>query len=294
MKLKNFIFYLSSASLLLVSGCVENVKENSKQSIHLYTDLSNSLDSTLFDNFEKRTNIHVYVHHSSSIEILQKLKTEKWESNMDAVLLSNALDLIELNEENLFSKTAGIAGNDDFNWQALFSNPFVFTFPKDSVNLFKSYGQLFRNDNSRVGTAQIKSFDRWGNLIPALKKNYLIYSLSQIQGQILYSDTLNGTNIKYVEIAPYSFHKNKSKIVFPDQFYKGSVGIIGGIGLIKQSKNRANASILFEHCRNITWRKKLAQVIDLFPILSPEENKSRQILLYQTPTSLRGIKNNAN
>jgi ABC-type thiamine transport system substrate-binding protein len=284
MKVKRFILSILCVNILLVSSCVDTVKENSFQYLHLYTDLSNSLDATLFDEFAKQTDIHVYVHYASAESILRKIKTEKWESNADGVLLSNALNLIELNDGGFFTKTDELSERD---WQCLFINPFIFSSPKDTVQLFTSYGQLFRNENSRVDASLIKSFNQWGNLIPALKKNYPIYSLSKIQGKILHSDSVKGKETKIVQIAPFSYYTDKSKIVFPDQFYKGAIGIIGGIGLIKQSKNRSNAQELYIYCKNSSWRKKLARDIRLFPILSPEENKKRQILFNQTPPNLK-------
>lgn len=257
----------------------------------MYTDLSNPLDSTLFNEFEKQTDIHVYVHYASAEHILQKIKTKKWESDADGVLLSNAMDLIELNDNDFFSKTNEL---DEFDWQPLFSNPFVFTFPKDTIKHFRSYGQIFRNKNSRVDATHINTFDEWGNLIPALIGNYPIYSLSEIQRKILHSNSPLGEADLHVEIATYSHYKDKSKIVFPDQSYKGAIGIIGGIGLIKQSKNRSNTQILYEYCKNSSWRKKLAKDINLFPILIHDKNKSIKIILYQTTRDIKGRKNNAN
>ncbi|MGJ8661684.1 MAG: hypothetical protein ACSHXL_06580 [Bacteroidota bacterium] len=276
--------------MMLVCACVDTVEENDFQIVHVYTDIQDSLDSSLFNNFEKQSGIHVFVHRATAPYILNLIKTQKWQSEVDAVLLSNAMDLIELSDEGAFHRMNEI---DEIDWQPLFSNPFVFSFPNDTVPLFTSYGQLFRNYKSRVDPKHIKSFEKWGNLIPGLKKNYLIYSLAEIQSKILYSDTLKGKDILNVEIAPFSHYKDKSKIVFPDQFYKGAIGIIGGIGLIKQSKNRSNAILLFDYCQNTTWRKRLAKDIKLFPILDVEGNKSRDILLFQDPPNLKAIKNKA-
>jgi ABC-type thiamine transport system substrate-binding protein len=279
------------AILFVASACVETVKENSFQTIHVFTDLPDSLTNNLFDKFEKQTNIKVFFHYGSSKYILDNLKTQKWKSQADAVLLSNALDFIELTGENALQAHAN--DEDTIYWQPLFQNPFVFHFPEDSIPLFTSYGQLIRNDKARVDATNIQSFDKWGNLIPCLKKNYLIFSLEEIQGKILYSDSLKGRDILQVQIAPYSHFSPKDKIVFPDQFYKGAYGIIGGIGLIRQAKNRSNAQLLYDYCQMISWRKKLAKKIKLFPILDSEGNKARNVLLYQSPPNLREIKNSA-
>jgi hypothetical protein len=287
MSLRKIIIAVSSLLLLFNFGCVEKAKVNSKQVIHVYSDLPNSLDSTLFDNFKAQTNIQVYVHHASAKFILDKLLTEKYASQIDAVLLRNGLNLIELADTNVLLKH-----NGDF-WQPLFSDPFIFIFPLDSVPLFSSYGQIIRSDRARVDPSLIKNYNQWGNLIPSLKKNYPIYSMNQIQNKILYSNTLNNEAVRRVQIAPYSSIKNHKNSVFPDQLYKGAIGIIGGIGIIRQSANRSNALDLYRYCQNLTWRKKLARNIKLFPILSPEENRSNSLLLFQNPPNFNNLANSA-
>ncbi|MFA7272654.1 MAG: hypothetical protein WC044_02245 [Crocinitomicaceae bacterium] len=281
------IIIIAVFSLLLLSnfGCVEKAKVNSSQVIHLYTDLPNSLDSTLFDNFKKQTKIRVFVHHASAKFILDKLLTEKYESQIDAVLFRNGLSLIELADTNVLMK------HDTNFWQPLFSDPFVFVFPLDSVSLFSSYGQIIRSDRARVDPSLIKNYNQWGNLIPSLKKNYPIYSMNEIQNKILYSDSLSGEEVQRVQIVPYSSIKNHKNSVFPDQLYKGAIGIIGGIGVIRQCANRANALELYYYCQNETWRKKLANNLHLFPILSPEENKSNTVILFQNPPNFKNMEN---
>jgi ABC-type thiamine transport system substrate-binding protein len=291
MTMKYLIISILLSTLFVSSGCVETVKENSFQSVHVFTDLPDSLTIGVFDEFEKQSNIHVFLHHASSDYILENLKTEKWQSKADLVLLKNALDLINLTDERILH--AQPVNEDTVFWQPLFHNPFVFNFPQDTVPLFTSYGQLIRNKDSRVDAKLIRSFDKWGNLIPSLKKNYLIFSLEEIQSKILYSDSLKGKDIMYVQIAPYSHFKKTDKIVFPDQFFKGAYGIIGGIAMIKQAKNRSNSQLLYNYCEMPAWRKKLAKKINLFPILDDEANKAREILLYQSPPNLKEIKNSA-
>lgn len=290
MKYKFHIYILVGTFLALGYSCVETAEKSNFQFVHIYTDLPQTLDTTLFDQFEKQSKIHVFVHHASSQKILEQIKLKKWQSEIDAVILSNAMDLVELSDEGVFHQADEL---DEIDWQPLFSNPFVFYFPSDTLMPFNSYGQLFRNYKSRVDPKYINSFDKWGNLIPGLKKKYLIYSLAEIQGKILYSDSLTGKGMLLVEIAPYSHYADKSKIVIPDQSYKGAIGIIGGMGLIKQSKNRSNAQELYNYCQNLNWRKKLAKDIDLFPILDEEGNKSRDVLLFQDPPNLKEIKNKA-
>lgn len=291
MKLKYFIWSFVCATLLLVSSCVETVKENSFQAVHIFTDLPDSLASSVFEEFEKQTNIHVFIHYGSLHYILENLKTEKWQSKADLVLLTNALNLTDLSDERVLQ--AHPKDEDTSYWQPLFHNPFVFYFPLDSVPLFTSYGQLIRNPNTQVDATLINSFDQWGNLIPSLKKNYLIFSLEEIQSKILYSDSLKGKDALHVQIAPYSHFSKKDKIIYPDQFFKGAYGIIGGIGIVRQAKNRSNAKLLYDYCKLYAWRKKLAKNINLFPILDEEGNKAREILLYQTAPNLKEIKNSA-
>lgn len=291
MKKYYFILPIFFTLLFATSSCVETVKQNPFQAVHIFTDLPDSLVKPVFSLFEKRTKIHVYLHCAGSKDILNKLKTEKWQSKADVVILKNALDLIELKDEKILQKTS-LNFTSEY-WQPLFHDPFVFYFPNDSLPLFTNYGQLLRHKSVKVDASKINSFEQWGNLIPSLKKNYRVFSLEQIQEKILYSDTARNIKIPIVQIATFSHFSDKKNLSFPDQYFKGSIGIIGGIAIIRQSKNRSNAEVLYQYCQQNSWRTKLAKRINLFPILDSKSNQSRDVLLYQSPPNLKEIKNSA-
>jgi hypothetical protein len=204
------------------------------------------------------------------------LLEKKYESGIDLVLLSNPLDLLELNKKACLYLPKG---ESDY-YQALLNDPYVFLFPNDTIPLFTSYGQLFRNDRININPASSANQNEWGNLIGGLIKKYPKNKQSDIYQKILRCDTLIGKDVKYMKIVPYSTVIDKKQITFPDQYYKGAVGKISGIAVVRNGKHLSNAILLYEYCKNEWWRKKLAEKMKLFPVLPEESAKKEEIILF--------------
>ncbi len=262
---------------MLFNSCVETAKPADHQILHLYTDFPESFNNTFFRNFGRKNRIQVFVHNHSKEEIIARIKDKKYESEMDAVILRNALDIVRLNNLGAIQ-----APKDDADfYQALLHDPYVFHFPYDTLPLFTSYGQLFRSDVVKINPNAIRNKNEWGNLMGGLIQKYPDVEPERMFKTILRTDSLKGRDLKQVSILLHSQLTNEKNFVYPDQYYKGSIGKISGIALIRQSGNRSNAIMLYDYCRKNWWRNKLAEKLGLFPIMPEEKNKSADVLLYQ-------------
>lgn len=277
MKFRITLFIALNLLLVSIWSCVDKAKPSTYQTIHLYTDFSESFNSTFFRDFGRKNHIDVHVHYSTSDKIYRWIKEKKYKSGADLVILKNALDLIHINS---IKGLQAPKGEVDF-YQALWHDPYVFEFPYDTIPLFSSYGQVFRSKHIKINPDSIRDPKEWRNLIGGLVQKYPNVPPDSIYKTIMRTDSLKGKNLKQLSILRHSSLKSTKGIVYPDQYYKGSVGKIAGIALIRQSKNRTNALLLYDYCKKEWWRKKLATKLNLFPILSEEHNKNGGKLIYQ-------------
>jgi ABC-type Fe3+ transport system substrate-binding protein len=266
-----------SVLVVLLSACVEKAQPAAYQYLHLYTDFPKTINNTFFRDFVRKNKIQVLIHYKSSDKIIKQILDKKYESGIDIVLLRNPLDMLELKEKGcLYTPKDGIA-----YYQSIINDPYVFQFPNDTIPLFTSYGQIFRNDRVKIIADTIANEKEWINLLGGLIKKYPKINPSDIYRKIMRSDTLIGRDLKVMRIAPYSSILDKKSITFPDQYYKGTVGKISGIAIIRNGKHMNNNVLLYNYCTNEWWRKKLAEKLKLFPILDEELAKKAEYLLYQ-------------
>ncbi len=99
--------------------------------------------------------------------------------------------------------------------------------------------------------------------------------------KLLKTDSLKGKNLKHLEILPYSQALKKKDLFFPDQYYKGSIGKISGMAIVRQAKYNVNARSLYAYCKQPAWRKKVANKLGVFPFEDNRDPQSAEILLYQ-------------
>ncbi len=258
-------------------GCVEKAKPSSHQVLRVYTDYSEKLDIHSFRAFGRKENIQIFIFHKTSEEIIQQINNNKWECGIDMVILENAMSLERLNH------LGGIQAPkaDTLYYQPILIDPYVFRFPLDSVPQYSSYGQLFRSDFVKIDPKAIREKKEWANLMGGLIQKYPKIMQDSIYTKILFTDSVKGKEVKQLEILPYSTVLDKKKIFFPDQYYKGAIGKIAGIAIIKQAKYNANAQLLYNYCRQQSWRDKLAQKLGVFAYQDIKKTRANDILLYQ-------------
>lgn len=276
MKFRLVYLFVLTALVVLNSACVEKVQPASYQVVHVYTDYPKSFDIYSFRDFGRKKHIQVLLYHKSTEAIIKQVNEKKWESGVDIVVFKNAMDLERLNSICAITPPK----KDTLFYQPILIDPYVFHFPNDSVPLFSSYGQVFRNNLVKIDPSAIRDKQDWGNLLGGLIQKYPKVDAQSIYNKILRNDSIEERDAKHLEILPYSMVKRNMKFTFPDQRNKGSIGKVGGMVIIKQAKYGANARILYEYCRQKWWRKKLAKKVHVFPFVDEAEDNLSNTLLY--------------
>ena len=265
-----------TALIVLNSGCVEKAKPASHQVVRVYTDYPKSFDDNTFRDFGRKEHIQVLLYHKSADDIIKQINENKWQSGVDIVVLKNAMDLERLRLIGAISPPKG----DTLFYQPILIDPYVFHFPFDTIPLVSSYGQVFRNELVSIDPNAIREEREWANLIGGLIQKYPKVSPQSIYHKIMRSDSLKGVDVKHLQILRYSSVKGKMKITFPDQYYKGTIGRVGGMAIIKQAKYSANARILYKYCQQKWWKIKLAKKVKLFPFINETEDNLNSTLFY--------------
>ena len=261
----------------LLSSCVEKAKPATYQVVRVYTDFPETFDKNSFRDFGRKQHIQVLLYHRTTETIIKQINEKKWQSGIDIVIMKNAMDLERLRGIGAI----GAPKNDTLFYQPILIDPYVFHFQFDTVPLFSSFGQLFRNDRVKIDPSALRDKKEWGNLVGGLLQKYPKIGAQGIYNKVLRTDSLRGRDVKQLQIVPYSSIERSKKITFPDQYYKGTVGKISGMAVMKQAKYSTNALLLYEYCRQNWWREKLAEKVELFPYLDYTDEDVNKTLLYQ-------------
>lgn len=170
-----FVFFL----LLLTQGCmVKDAQKNRFQVVHVYTDFKGEFDSLLFKKFKKEHGIQVFVHLFSKDSILEILKTEKYNSKADLILLSSIdlqrkakqLQLLQpLKSEKLAKKIPAKYSDRKGYWYALCKSPIVIAYRSDvlSSDTLDAYSDLIKP----MWKGKIALGKTNGNAVEVLKYN---------------------------------------------------------------------------------------------------------------------------
>lgn len=276
MRISYTYFFVFCLSLLTLTACVETAKPSKRQVIRLYTDFPKTFDKNSFRQFGRKEHIEVLLYYKTSAEIIEQIQTKKWNCGIDLVVLRNPVDLVRLKNMKALYRNK----EDSTFYQGLLIDPYVFEFPNDTLPLYSSYGQLFRNNRIKIDPSAIRSPREWQNLVGGLVQKYPKISPQAIYNKVMRTDSLRGKDVKVMRIVPYSKASDKKKITFPDKYYKGSVGKIAGVAIIRQAKYSYNAQLLYKYCQQNWWRKKLAKKMGLFPMYLTD-NQNVTPYLYQ-------------
>lgn len=282
MSIKLLTFFGLFMTAYLV-GCVNNVEPSRVQIIHIYSDVISSMDDYLFHDFEKEAKVDVRVHKMSFDSIFRLLYTKRYSTNIDMVLFSEPRHLGLLTQTNLLY--APKSDPEEF-WQPIAIDPLVFKYVNDTSQNFLTYGQIARSQNGILDPSQELKSSYLSEVLTHLSKIYPKYSQSAWQQKVRLSDTIYP---KKFEVIEWSFHSELKPSdfrysMYPDQGFYGAVGKETGIGIVQNSPNLTNALLLHEYCRRESWRKKVADRLGIFGLLSYEENRDRYPFISQPET----------
>lgn len=270
-------------SLILSVGCVSNVEPSRVQIIHIYSDVIGSKDDYLFYQFEKESKIDVRVHKLPFDSIFKLLYTKRYSTNIDMVLFSEPRHLGLLQKTDLLYAPQS---DPDEYWQPIAIDPLVFKYTTDTTQNFLTYGQIARSDNSFLVPSSLLRSTYMSEVLVHLSKIYPKYSQNDWQKKVLIGDSVPPKNVRLIT---WNFHSELKSSdfrysLYPDQSFYGSVGKETGIAIVQNNPNLTNTLLLSEYCRRESWRKKLADRLGIFGLLSYEENRDRYPFISQPET----------
>lgn len=273
---------LTGFALGLISSCtVQDAELPRQQHITVYTETIGRYDSLIYKKFEKEEHIHVRVRQLDRSEILQRIKTERYNCEADLILLNDYELLSKAVKEDLFRpvKSELLLQNIDpiyrsgqRKWFALSKTPIVLVYHKDRIkrDTIKNYYDLIsakwkgKLAFQAVDDPTLHSFRRTVRLIMKERADSFLLKLSrqsvlplmgndidQIErirrGDALFALVKLSSLAKQHQLAYAG--KNKTLVVqpiFPNQRKKGCYITISGGGVYKYSANPGSAIKLLE------------------------------------------------
>lgn len=278
---KLFIFGLVISAL--ISSCVNHVEPSRVQIVHIYSDVIGPKDDNLFHDFEREAKIDVRIHKMSFDSIFRLLYTKRYSTNIDMVLFKEPRHLGLLQQTNLLYAPKS---DPEEYWQPVAIDPLIFKYASDSSQNFLTYGQIARSDKGILVPSDELRSTYLSEILTHLSKIYPKYSQSAWQEKVRLTDTIYPKGIQMIN---WSFHSELKSTdfrysMYPDQGFYGAVGKETGIAIIQNNPNLTNSILLHEYCRRELWRKKLADRLGIFGLLSYEENRDRYPFIAQPET----------
>lgn len=263
-----FIFCL----IFSLVGCtLENAKPLPYQHIVIASDFLKPKDCSIFKAFTKKTNIKVYILSLSAENIINKLKSEKSATRIDAVLLSSLVSMKKIKDEQL------IQHSQNELILPIAYNPYVISIFNDTLDTRQTYRGVLNSDNwSSLSKDPSYFTPMLAEANHSLRKNkthFLKWLNVFIESKSRKDTTVTNTNqiSKYADFMKLEFkNRNELKIIFPNEkLYTDVVSF----AIIKQARNYTNAL----HIRQLIQREKINKIIaakgNFFPISMTKKSK---------------------
>lgn len=305
LKISSFKFISVFTCLFLFQSClVKDAKPAKFQTVTVYTDFLSENDIEIFKQFKKSEKIKVYYKVIAADSILEFIRSEKYNSFADLILLHGADRLLEGGKMNLFrqinpseinpSIDANYFSKNNF-WCSISKSPIVMIYNKNLLNgdTIKFYNQinqptwkgkvaLQEKKNSTIKVLGISML----NLRSKKHKNFLVQLKKQAQGISKGDDFTQIKKINAVE-AQLAFielgslvNANQKKdtlqkkmyrnisVIFPSQTQKGTFFNVTGAGIYKYARNPDNAKKLLQFLTSKKAQYAFASGRFEFPVLT--------------------------
>lgn len=278
---------------LVIAGCASSGPNQSKE-INVYTARHYESDKMLFEEFSQTTGIKVNVISGKAPELIERIKREGAQTpadlfiTVDGGVLSTAKNsgiLQPITSKIALENIPSELRDPENHWIGLTTRARVIVYSKDRVkpDMLSTYEDL--------------STDKWKNKVLArpsttLYDQSLLSSMIDINGEEKASQWVRGyvnnfarspegndrdqvkaiaagtgdvaiVNTYYVGLMLHSKNEEEVKaaqqigIFFPNQSSSGTHINVSGIGLVKNSKNKANAEKLIEYLTSVPAQEKL-------------------------------------
>ncbi len=296
-------FFTLTILIVLFSSCsVKDAEEIKYNYITIYSDSKTDNDSLIFRKFEKEEKIKVRFRYIPSDSILYTIKTEKFNSEADLILLSNYNLLKKASRKKLFLpiKSTVLEKNIDpiyhstqNHWFGLSKTPLVVICHKNvlSKDRIKNYHELIKPEwKNKISLQEknnqtMKYFENNIRFLLKIKADTFLTKLEkqsflprsgddfkQIErvknGETIFSivklSSLAESHFKY----DTTNEKNTQKVqaIFPNQRKKGCFMAISGGGVHRYARNPQNAQKMLEFLSSNRAQYKYAEKRYEFPI----------------------------
>jgi len=259
--------YFSFLFILLFNSCaIETAKPSKHQFVNVASDCLTSKDTVIFKNFTHRTGIHVRIIPLTADKIEKRLKRDKTDSELDAVLLHSSYDALILEELKLLQKIP-IAKfpieikkkyrSEKHSVIGVGFDPYVIIRRPEAIRI-KNYASLLHSSGY---CTDLEQYSERASFYLFIYRKASSSAKSWIQDferkkikTLSKNDTLIYSNFLFTKHS--SFEKNKKKslvsyksgdLIYPNQRMGGAYYDMPSFGIIKQARNFSNSIALMRH-----------------------------------------------
>ena len=282
------------------SSCkIEKARPFKKQYLIIASDCLEVKDTVLFKSFKSHSGIHVRILPMSADSLIRRLKLEKQNTEIDAVLLSSIYDMVRLEKMNHLQKfnNESVPKNlpkkvisKSFKYIGIGIDPYIIVSKGDSLNKVRSYSDLIEKTKWCTNlTSASDWYPFYATIASKIKPKNKYTPLDWIknftknkQSEIQEIDSTTNCSLFFTKYSLYmkseifsnQLFKN-GKLIFPNQRNGGSYYSMATYGVVNQARNYINALQFMDYIIIETVNKRLNFRFKMFPIINSKESVFR-------------------
>lgn len=283
------IFFIAYMVVVLSSCEVKTARVSSPQVLVIASDCLFPKDTNLFMGFAKKNHLSIRIEHLSWRTILKKIRTEKLNTELDAIILSSSYSMWQLASANVLQRVENERIPSRFfsaskKWGGIGIDPYIFVTKDDTLNRLIDYNSLIRYHCWEVHP---RKNTEWSPFFAALnhqlmneshdlkRKWYTAPPVAELNPQRKDSIQRIGCPIfignysKVVDNITGELAVNQGEyLVFPNQESGGTFYNMHCFAIVKQAKNFQYASEFFDYILLESVNKRLNNQWKTFPLFS--------------------------
>jgi ABC-type Fe3+ transport system substrate-binding protein len=289
--------------LVLITGfssCkIEKARPFKKQYLIIASDFLEAKDTLLFKSFKTLSGIRVRILSMSADSLLRRMKVEKQNTEIDAIIFSSTYDMVRFEKMNHLQKISNESIPKNLSkkfvsksnkWLGIGCDPYIIVTKEDTLNKVLLYSDLTEKTKwcTNLTSAsdwypfyatiayKINPKDKYTplNWIKNFKKNN--------QGELLEIDSATNCSLFFTKHSIYmqsELYSNqlfkKGKLIFPNQQKGGSYYSMATFAVVKQARNYMNALEFIDYLMIETVNKRLNFRLKMFPLVNSKESVFR-------------------